>query len=255
MQAFTNNFHDKSADAGFQFVFDCDSCRDGYTSSFIASKTYKKGRLMRTVGGAARGVGYMATGHAGHAGYAAGSMIDRMDDRYHGKSPEWRKEHEKSFERAQNEAMKHFHRCPGCNSWVCDQCLNEDAGLCVKCAPRANVMVAKEHASATGRNIKEAAKDAQVWHGSIEQKTTMCPMCGKPAGSGNFCNNCGGSMQLKQCPSCHEPQSLAVSFCSNCGTSLAAAAPPAPPAPAVCGGCGVQNPPGTRFCGQCGTPA
>ena len=254
MHAFTSNFHDKSADAGFQFVFDCDICRDGYTSSFIASTTYKKGRLMRTMSSAARGVGYMASGRAGSAGWAAGTMIDRIDDRYAGQTPEWRKEHEKAFERAQNEAMKHFHRCPGCNHWLCDQCLNEEAGLCVKCAPRADVMVARQYADAQGRNIAAAGKDAQVWHGSIEQKTTMCPTCGKPAGSGNFCNNCGGSLQMRTCPTCAAPQSLAVSFCSSCGTSLAAPAPP-PPAPAACTGCGAQNPPGTRFCAQCGTPA
>ncbi|MCL2090852.1 MAG: zinc ribbon domain-containing protein [Micrococcales bacterium] len=255
MQAFTSNYHDKSEDAGFQFVFDCDSCRDGYTSSFIASTTYKKGRFMRTVSGGARSVGYLASGRTGSMGYAAGSMLDRMDDRYRGKSPEWRKEHEKAFERAQNEAMKHFHRCPGCNHWVCDQCLNEEAGLCVKCAPRQNVVVARAHADAAVRNIRAAGADAQVWHGTIEQQTTMCPTCGKPAGAGNFCNNCGTSMQLKACPSCQAPQAQGVSFCNSCGTSLSAAAAPAPPAPTVCSGCGTQNPPGTRFCGQCGTPA
>jgi len=256
VQSFTSNFHDKSVDAGFQFVFDCDSCGDGFTSTFIESHTYKKGRLMRLAGGGARTIGYLAGGRASSMGWAAESVMDRMGDRGADQTPEWHKEHEKAFEIAQNEAVQHFHRCPGCNGYVCDQCLNEEAGLCVRCAPRQNVVVAQENASAAVRNIRAAGQDAQVWHGSIEQTTTVCPTCGKPAGGGKFCNNCGTSLQLRTCPRCQAPQPLGVSFCNSCGSPLDGPAPaPAPPAPSVCPGCGAQNPPGTRFCGQCGTPA
>jgi predicted amidophosphoribosyltransferase len=75
------------------------------------------------------------------------------------------------------------------------------------------------------RNIDEAGEAATVWQGTIEAKTTICPACGKPAGSGKFCN--------------------------NCGTNLAEASVPAA-LPGVCPGCGAQNPPGTKFCGGCG---
>jgi uncharacterized membrane protein YvbJ len=43
-----------------------------------------------------------------------------------------------------------------------------------------------------------------------------------------------------------------VKFCNNCGTNLAEAAVPAP-IPGLCPNCGKQNPPGTKFCGDCGT--
>lgn len=136
-----------------------------------------------------------------------------------------------------------------------DRCLNEEAGLCVACAPRQNVMVSRAHADAAVRNSRDA--EAQGWNGSIEQQTTICPSCGKRAGAGNFCNNCGASVRLDACPSCQAPQARGVSFCNNCGTSLSA-----PPAPAewrarewrACRGCGTRIPPETRFCGQCGTP-
>ena len=152
---------------------------------------------------------------------------------------------------AQNEARKHFHRCPNCNQYVCDQCYNEDAGLCVNDAPRQEVYVAQAHAAAMKRNIDEKAETATVWQGQIESKTTICPQCGKPAGNGKFCNNCGASMDLKECPQCGARNALAVRFCNNCGMNLQQAA--APPQPSgVCQACGTQNDPGTKFCGNCG---
>ena len=29
-----------------------------------------------------------------------------------------------------------------------------------------------------------------------------CPICGKPAGSGKFCNNSGAGMEMKSCHNC-----------------------------------------------------
>ena len=43
MQAFTDNFEDNSAEAGFSLLL-CDLCREGYKSKFIQSKTYGKGK-------------------------------------------------------------------------------------------------------------------------------------------------------------------------------------------------------------------
>jgi hypothetical protein len=42
LQSFTRNYEDNSTDAGFQFTFYCDTCNDGYKSSFVESETYKK---------------------------------------------------------------------------------------------------------------------------------------------------------------------------------------------------------------------
>jgi hypothetical protein len=251
LKSFTRNYKDNSTDAGFEFTFYCDICNDGYKSSFVQSETAGKGKLLRGLGVGASIVGGLVGGRASSLGYAADRGSDVLSGRFEGKSPEWMKEHERAFEHAQNEAREHFHRCPNCNLYVCDQCWNEDAGLCTKCAPRQEIYVAQAHAKAMQRNIDEAGKEATVWQGTIESKVTICPFCGKPAGSGKFCNNCGASMEMKECPKCGAKNALTVKFCNNCGTNLAAASVPVA-TPGLCQNCGAQNPPGTRFCGECG---
>ena len=252
LKSFTRNYHDNSTDAGFEFTFYCDICNDGYKSSFVQSATANKGKLLRGLGAGASIVGGLVGGRGYSLGYAADRGVDALTGRFEGKSPEWMKEHEQAFEHAKNEAMQHFHRCPNCNQYACDQCWNEDAGLCTKCAPRQEIYVAQAHAKAMQRNIDEAGKEATVWQGEIESKVTICPVCGKPAGSGKFCNNCGASMEMKECPKCGAKNALTVKFCNNCGTNLAEASVPAT-VPGTCPNCGKQNPPGTRFCGDCGT--
>ncbi|MCL2784395.1 MAG: zinc ribbon domain-containing protein [Propionibacteriaceae bacterium] len=248
LQAFTRNYHDNSTDAGFQFTLYCDSCNDGYKTSFIESETYKKGKGSRLLGQGASIVGGLLGGKLHDVGYAAERGSSVLSERFDGHSPEWQKEHEQVFSRAQNEASQHFHRCPSCTSYVCDQCFNEDEGMCVQCAPRQEIYVAQARADAMRRNIEEAGQNATVWQGNIESKTTICNTCGKPAGTGKFCNNCGASMELKECPKCGAKNAQTVRFCNNCGDNLQQVAVPT----GVCQGCGTQNPPGTRFCGQCG---
>ena len=250
LQAFTRNYKDNSTDAGFQFTFYCDVCNDGYKSSFIQSDTYKKRKSSRLFGQGVNLAGSLLGGRMRDLGYAAERGSNVLSDRHEGQGPEWRMEHERAFERAQNEAKQHFHRCPNCNKYVCDQCLNEDAGLCTACAPRQEIYVAQAHAAAMKRNIDEAGQSATVWQGKIESKTTMCPTCGKPAGSGKFCNNCGASMDLKECSKCGAKNALTVRFCNNCGNNLSA--PAATPPSGKCAACGFDNAPGTRFCGGCG---
>jgi hypothetical protein len=249
LQAFTRNYQDNSTDAGFQFTFYCDICNDGYKSSFIESATYKKKGFLRGIGQGANVLGSFLGGQAGRVGSAASQGGNILSQRFEGKSPEWQKEHEQAFERCQNEAKQHFHRCPSCNKYVCDHCLNEDEGLCVSCAPRQEVLVAKTSADAMQRNISAAGESATVWQGAIESKTTVCPQCGKPAGSGKFCNSCGALMDLKTCPKCGAKNQQNVRFCNNCGENLQAAASSSGKCPA----CGHDNAPGTKFCGGCGT--
>lgn len=246
LQSFTRNYEDNSTEAGFQFTFYCDLCEDGYKSSFIESETYKKGRGLR---GLAQGVGMLGSllgGRLGNLGYSLEQGGNILSDRFEGMSPEWQKEHEKAFERAKNEAQQHFNRCHGCRKWVCDSCYNEDEGLCTECAPRQEIAVAKARADAMRRNIEETAESATVWQGKLESKTTVCPACGKPAGTGKFCNNCGASLALADCPKCKAKNAQGVRFCNHCGMSMTA------PAAAKCPSCGGENPPGTRFCGCCG---
>jgi hypothetical protein len=249
LQAFTRNYHDNSTDAGFQFTFNCDVCNDGYKSSFIESETYKKKKTSSMLGKSLGAVsGGLFRGKIADIGNTAGRGSNILSERFEGKSPEWHKEHEKAFELAQNEAKQHFHRCPNCNKYSCDHCHNEDNGLCTSCAPRQEVYVAQAHAQAMKRNIDEAGRSATVWQGKIESKNTMCHSCGKPAGTGKFCNNCGVSMEQKECPKCGAKNSQTVRFCNNCGENLQQATA----TNSKCAGCGFDNQLGTKFCGNCG---
>ena len=253
LQAFTRNYHDNSTDAGHQFTFYCDICKDGFKSSFIESDTYKKKKGSKLLGQGLGLVGSLMGGTIRNLTNTAERGGNILSDRFDGKSPEWQKEHEKAFERAQNEAMEHFHRCPACNNYVCEHCWNEDEGLCVSCAPRQEVYVARTRADAMKRNIDKAAAAATVWKGDIESKTTICPTCGKPAGTGKFCNNCGANLELKECPKCGAKNAQTVRFCNNCGENLSASVAQAQAAPTgKCGDCGFENAPGVKFCGHCG---
>ena len=249
LKSFTRNYEDNSTDAGFQFTFYCDICSDGFKSSFIESTTYKKRKGTKMLGQGVSLVGSLIGGRVRDIAYSAERGGNILSERFEGKSPEWQKEHENAFERAQNEAQQHFHRCHSCHQYVGDACFNEDEGLCTNCAPRQEVYVAKARAEAMRRNIDAAGESATVWKGEIDSKTTVCPSCGKPAGTGKFCNNCGASMERKLCPQCGAKNALTVKFCNNCGSNLAAAAAPS----GLCPSCGTDNPPGTKFCGNCGT--
>ncbi len=247
MKSFTRNYEDNSTEAGYQFTFYCDICHDGYKTSFIESQTSKKGKSLRGLSTGAGILGSLLGGRAGNVGWAAERSGNVLSERFEERSPEWQKEHERAFEMAQNEAKQHFHRCHGCQQWVCDDDYNEDEGLCVQCAPRQEVYVAKARAEAMRRNIDEQVETATVWKGELESKTTVCPVCGKPAGNGKFCNNCGAPMSLSVCPTCGAKVALGVKFCSECGS------PMKPAAPSVCPGCGAEIEPGAKFCGECGT--
>lgn len=214
--AFTDNYADNSTEAGFQFTFFCDNCREGYKTKFIASKSYKKRGLLRGIGKLA-GAAASITGDY-RFGYGVERGTDVISERYQGMSPQWHKEHDAAFEKAQNEAKGHFHRCPKCTKWVCENCWNEQTNLCVECAPREAVEVAAARAEKMVEDIRKKAAETQVFTGKIEEKITLCPACGKPAGSGKFCVNCGAPLKF-----------------------------------VICEKCGAKNPPGTRFCGECGT--
>ena len=246
LKSFTRNYEDNSTDAGFQFTFYCDLCEDGYKSSFVESETYKKGKSLRGLAQGASILGSLFGGAASSIGYSIGRGGDVLSERFEGMSPEWQKEHELAFEHAQNEAQQHFHRCHGCRQWVCDSCYNEDEGLCTDCAPRQEISVARARAQAMKRNIEEAAETATIWSGKLESKTTVCPNCGKPAGAGNFCNNCGASLALNVCPSCGKENAQGVRFCNHCGSPMNA------PKERKCPSCGASVAPGIKFCGECG---
>jgi len=218
LQPFTDNFADNSTEAGFQFTFFCDLCREGYKTKFIESKTHKKAGLLRGLSRAIS-IGTSLLEKSG-TGYTIERGADILTERYQGMSPAWHKEHESAFELAQNEAKQYFHRCPKCKKWVCENDWNEQEGLCVDDAPRVNVEVAAAKAEKMVGDIKEKAAGTQVFTGEIESKLTLCPQCGKPAGEGKFCNNCGAPLNLVKCQKCGTKNPVGTRFCGECGTKL-----------------------------------
>ena len=246
LKSFTRNYEDNSTDAGFQFTFYCDKCRDGWKSEFVESTTYRKQNKLR---GFARGVGALGGllgGFAGSLGDSLARGADVLSERFEGMEPEWHREHEAAFEKAGREAASHFRRCHSCGGWVCAACWNEDEGLCTECAPRQEIYAAKAKSDAMRRNIDEAAETQKVWKGKLESKTTVCPVCGKPAGGGKFCSSCGASLALNRCGKCGRENAQGARFCSGCGAPLQAAAGK------QCRKCGAEAEPGAVFCPGCG---
>ncbi|HEV8386332.1 MAG TPA: zinc ribbon domain-containing protein [Nitrososphaera sp.] len=217
MQAFTRNFVDNSDEAGFKFTFNCDICGDGYKSNFIESKSRKKAGFLRGLGNAAS-MGSSLLGS--HVGYSIERGTEAYAAKFTGMSPQWHKEHEVAFETAQNEAKGHFQRCPKCRKYVCEMDWNEQEGLCVEDAPRQNVEVAAAKAGKMVKDIQQKAENTQVFSGTIESKQTLCPQCGKPAGEGKFCNNCGASLSLVKCAKCGTQSPVGTNFCGGCGSRI-----------------------------------
>jgi hypothetical protein len=218
LQPFTSNFADNSTEAGFQFTFYCDICREGYKTKFVESNSHKKGRFFKNLGKLASAA-VQISGKYG-VGYGLEKGADVIGERFRGMSPEWHKEHEAAFELAQNEAKGHFHRCPRCKKYVCDNDWNEQEGLCVNDAPRVNVEVAAAKAQKAVDDIRAKAASTQIFTGEIESKQTICPQCGKPAGEGKFCGNCGADLSLAKCPKCGAQNAVGTNFCGECGTKL-----------------------------------
>ncbi|MFC5704101.1 SPFH domain-containing protein [Cohnella faecalis] len=74
-----------------------------------------------------------------------------------------------------------------------------------------------------------------------------CQKCGTPNAEGTkFCSNCGDKLAVVKLP-CHSCAALVderMKFCPECGSSLTKK---------KCPGCSKENPPGSKFCSDCGT--
>ena len=218
MQGFSDNYEDNSTEEGFQFTFFCDLCHEGYKTKFIPSKSHGRGKLFSGLGQAIS-IGASLFGQSS-VGYDVERGTDILSQKFEGMSPAWHKEHEEAFMIAQNEAKGYFHRCPKCRSWVCDNDWNEQEGLCVNCAPRVNVEVAAAKGRKLVQDIEAKAQETAVFNGEIESKQTICPICGKPAGEGKFCNNCGAPLNMIICPKCGAKNQAGSRFCGECGERL-----------------------------------
>ena len=208
LQSFTRNYEDKSTEEGFQFIFKCDVCGDGYESSFVGSNAAKKKGLFNKVAN----FGGMVNSNARFAEAFGGSAYQ---------TPEWNKEHEHAFQQASNDAMSHFHRCPRCHKYVCDLDWNEEAGgLCTDDAPKVASEVGAARSQVAKDQIWEQAKGQTMYSGDLKAQQTVCPSCGKVSGGGKFCNNCGATLSMKKCAKCGSDNNPSVNFCGNCGNKL-----------------------------------
>jgi len=82
------------------------------------------------------------------------------------------------------------------------------------------VEVAAAKAQKAVEDIRAKAAATQVFTGEIESKQTICPRCGKPAGEGKFCVNCGAPLSLISCPKCGAKSPAGTRFCGECGAKL-----------------------------------
>ena len=241
MQSFTRNYDDNSTEAGFEFVFNCDNCGDGYKTAFVECRSHKRGGFFRSLtDGLSAGARIAGLHNVAYGVEQGGHVASR---RFEGMTPEWHKEHEVAFRNAMNEAKEHFHRCHGCHHYVCDACFNDEDGLCVDCTPRESTIVARAKAERLAEEVREKASAANVFHGEIGARQITCPNCGKPVTQGKFCNNCGASVGLVVCGNCGAENQQGVKFCSECGAKLGVSA---------CPDCGVEVAPGAKFCNECG---
>lgn len=201
--SFTRNYEDHSNDSGFQFEFFCDRCGDGYRSSFVQSKS-----------GTASSALEMASSLFGGIFGAASSASSRV------REAAWGRERDDAFKAAINEVKPLFKRCPRCTHYVCESCWNEEAGLCMDCAPKMAGELAATRARVGVEQMTEAVEKAKIFSGDISARQTLCPNCGKPVGSEKFCGNCGTPLGFRKCPQCGFQNNPGQRFCGECGTKL-----------------------------------
>ncbi|HYO41986.1 MAG TPA: zinc ribbon domain-containing protein [Candidatus Limnocylindrales bacterium] len=201
---FTNNYGDLSDENGYQFEFRCDICASGYRSEFIRSN-------LGTVGNLLSGASSIVGGFFNSAANAADRVKDITD----------RGARDEALEKAANEIMPLFTRCPRCNSWVDETCWNEARGLCTRDAPKLATELEAERAAVEIQQMREAMAQETVFSGDTSARSTVCTSCGKPVGSEKFCSNCGTPTGQNKCPQCGADLPAGARFCGNCGTKSA----------------------------------
>ncbi len=202
--SFTKNYSDQSDENGYQFEFCCDICGSGYRSEFIRSN-------LGTVGNLLSGASSIVGGFFGSAANAADRVKDITD----------RGARDEALQKAANEIMPLFTRCPRCNNWVDETCWNEARGLCVSCAPKLASEMAAERAQVEINQMRQAMQEETVFSGDTAARSTVCSTCGKPVGSEKFCSNCGSPTGQNTCSQCGAELPAGARFCGNCGTKTA----------------------------------
>lgn len=210
---FSNDYHDMSVewgqDAGFQFEFYCQRCRDTWRSAF---DPYRAARAAGWI----RRASNMAHGAANTLGIDVAEGIDGMVQ------SGWHKARDKSFAEAIDAAAEHFNRCGRCSNYVCDRCFTVDRGMCLNCAPdlAAEVESARAHGlvdAAAGRAREVGAQQAQEVD-VVTEKQLVCLQCGTETHGAKFCPECGHRQVAEgTCGKCSAQVPTGSKFCPECG--------------------------------------
>lgn len=206
---FSDNYSDLSVQSGtncgFQFEFSCQRCGDTWRSEFVP---YRSGQASGWLGRATSLLG----GVLGDVGEAVEGMAEAG----------WGKAHDAAFRGAIEAARKHFHRCARCSDYFCNACWNEQRGLCLNCAPDAEV----EIESARARGEADGAIESATLEGQARgkkrdvkrERQLVCPGCGAETKGAKFCPECGQKLNVKaKCTQCSAEIPPGAKFCPECG--------------------------------------
>jgi hypothetical protein len=201
---FTDNYEDLSTETGYQFKFVCESCGNGYMSSFVASKSGMATGLLR-------GASSVLGGFLG----SASSGADELQELVAGPA------HDRALENAVEEIRPQFVQCRKCGQWVCREiCWNAERGLCAECAPVAQREIGSLQAQITVEQAAEKLRQQDLTAGLnlASRAVVVCPACGAENEGGKFCQECGGALLSQvECPRCGTKFKAGAKFCPECG--------------------------------------
>jgi len=209
---FSRNYNDCSIShgtgAGFQFEFYCERCNDTWRSSFVP---YRSAQASEWIGKAAGFFGGLLGG--------AGQMVDGVA------KAGWGEARDEEFSKALDQAKHHFHRCAKCQNYVCAACWNTHNGLCLECAPSAEVEIESARAQGMKEKAGERAREAGQKQAEkldvLQERQLVCPQCKTETKGAKFCPECGFNVMSTRltCPSCGA-DAKGAKFCPECGTKM-----------------------------------
>jgi hypothetical protein len=203
---FTDNYQDLSTETGYQFKFICESCGNGYMSSWRASKVGIAGELTRAAGNILGGIFGRASAGAYEIQRAVGGP-----------------EHDGALEAAVAEIKPLFTQCKRCGQWVCAEiCWNKERSLCKSCAPILQRELAAKQASITVEQAEEKLRSQDLTAGInvTAAAVVQCPSCGAETKPGKFCRECGKPLKTKaHCTECGAEMATGDKFCPECGAA------------------------------------
>jgi len=194
MKQLMDNYSDLSQENGFQFQFHCECCGFQHLTPF---RKYTRGALGNAL--------------AGSMGSFLGSIFETRVEK------KWRDARDNALQKAQEEAAPMFQRCGSCSNWVCESCWVPQENCCKHCSV---TMQAQLTAQVVGQSAAAASQAFRDPEGTAPASGLICPHCGKPAGKGKFCQECGESLGISQCPACGKPLAAGSKFCGECGQKI-----------------------------------